>query len=131
MYIIAGTSTHQPHAVEVQHPRTVEAVSTVGTPSDFRLSDPHFFILYRTLRTSGALALWKDIGLFLKLDRVKLNLIETEEHKAPACLEKVLSLWFTKINPPPTKSAIINVLTDLELTKEAEELQQELVPECC
>ena len=120
-YIVAGTPIPQPHAVE----GTAEVVSR---PGDILTKRPHFYTLYRTLHTSAAHR-WRVIGLFLKLDQGKLDVIELETHKASICLEKVLSLWFTGIDPPPTKSAIINVLKELELNEEAEKLQLELVLE--
>ena len=129
MYVVAGNSLPRPHAVEVQHPRAVEAANT---PGDFRLTKrPHFYTLYRTLHTSAAHQ-WRVIGLFLELDQALLDRLESEGHNASTCLEKVLSSWFTGIDPPPTKSAIIRVLRKLKLTEEAETLQQELgpVPEC-
>ena len=126
MVYIAGAWIPRPRAIGVQHPEG--ALEAVDKLCDFQLTRrPHFYTLYRTLRTSGA-PLWRDIGLFLELDQAVLDTLETEGHKAPTCLEKLLSLWFKEDDPPPTKSAIIKVLKDLKLTAEAEKLRGELVP---
>ena len=88
---------------------------------------PHFPILYRTLVKSTAQKEWQDIGIFLGLELYQLQVIESEQKDLKSCLKAMLSLWLNGVDPLPTKAKIIEVLKDLDLNKEAEKLQEELV----
>ena len=84
----------------------------------------HFTMLYKTLHNSASN--WRDIGLFLELPRNQLDVIESDTEKVHSRLERMLSLWLRRVDPLPTKGKIIEVLTKLNLSKEAEELEKEL-----
>ena len=54
---------------------------------------------------------WENIGIFLEVDPHRLESIKTtEHHDTQNCLREMLKIWLKKINPPPSWSAIINVL---------------------
>lgn len=67
------------------------------------------------------------IGIFLGLAPSKLDVIKTEQSNTmKPCLKEMLKWWITRDDPPPTKSAIIEVLKRLNLNKAACTLDQEL-----
>ena len=84
----------------------------------------HLAILYQALYNRAPK--WRDIGLFLKLDPDKLNVIKSNETDVHSRLEGMLSLWLNQVDPSPTKPKIVAVLRKLELNAEAEELDNEL-----
>ena len=84
----------------------------------------HFHILYHALYNSADK--WRDIGLFLKLDPGKLNVIEADKTGVHARLEEMLSLWLNQADPSPTKSEIVQVLK-LHLNEQAKTLQKVLL----
>ena len=93
--------------------------------SDFNLKQrTHLNILYRELHSVASR--WKEIGLFLGLDRNELNVVKADGDGVYSYLEGMLSLWLKQTDPSPTKSKIISVLKALKLNDEAESLEKKL-----
>ena len=54
---------------------------------------------------------WLEIGMELKLDMPAIRCIQLENYdNSSTCLKKILRLWLTRVNPPPTPEALSNAL---------------------
>ena len=95
-----------------------------GTTSEAPLTTKNFNTLYQTLYSAAPK--WKDIGIFLGLDQSELELIKTDENDSHSRLEKMLTLWLTQIDPPPTKSKMVEVLKKLNFTQESAKLDKQM-----
>lgn len=90
-----------------------------------RLKEDHLPTIYQTLYNCVK---WRNIGIFLHLDRNKLDVIAKEKDDVHSCVEGMLSLWLKRIDPVPTKTDLLRVLRypQLGLTDEAKTLEDTL-----
>ena len=87
----------------------------------------HFNTLYTTLYKSLA-SNWVDFGIHLDINPLTIDRFKKENDKdVRACFREVLIEWLKQIKPPPTKSKILQVLTDLGFSEEAQQLESNLV----
>ena len=83
----------------------------------------NFNLLYKTLYSAAVK--WEDIGLFLELDANDLDIIDSDKNDSHAKLKEMLKLWLKQVEPPPTKSKMVEVLKDLKFTQEAKKLEEQ------
>ena len=60
---------------------------------------------------------WKNIGVLLELENANLSRIESECRGVPDnCLREMLSMWLRQVDPPPTKSALVDAVETYDPT---------------
>ena len=93
-----------PTAMEVQQP---------ATPTECLQTRPRLLVLCKELQAISEQ--WRDIGLYLDLEEGELRKVESTYGSTPfKCMKEMLTMWLARKQPPPTWSAIIDVLDFLE-----------------
>ena len=60
---------------------------------------------------------WKIIGILLELENANLSRIESEYRGVPDdCLREMLSMWLRQVDPPPTRSALVDAVETYDPT---------------
>ncbi len=95
------------------------------SPGEILHEDTHFGTLNDTLCKTVA-SKWDDFGSHLGIDQYYLDDIKRENDKVHACFREVLKKWLRQINPPPTKSKILQVLRHLDCNEQANNLEKRL-----
>lgn len=86
-------------------------------------SDISFNLLIREL-SSRVSDDWEDIGLLLELQQGALDEIRRNSSgRAKKCFREMIKLWLRQCDPPPTWSAIIDAIDELDYESFAQELQ--------
>ncbi len=84
---------------------------------------PHFNILYTTLCKSVA-PQWGHFGGYLGVEPFIIDRIKENDKDVYACFRELIKEWLRQINPPATKSKIIQVLRELKFNAEADKLEE-------
>ena len=90
---------------------------------DNRLKESDFNVLNGTLCNAVA-AQWDDFGSYLGVDQSYMDNVKRENDKVYACFREVIKRWLRQIDPPPTKSKILQVLKLLQFNQEADQLEK-------
>ena len=70
---------------------------------------PRLKDLLRELRVAASV--WEDIGILLGIDDGQLKQIESDNASdIKACLREMLRVWLSRVDPPPSWSAIVEAL---------------------
>ena len=86
--------------------RAASALSAANTMSD---NPPTLPTMLRILLPVSSQ--WMNIGTMLNLNHGRLTAIETRYRGVPDnCLREMLNEWLQQVNPPPTKSALVNAV---------------------
>ena len=105
-------------------PLSSPTTSVTSTASEELTEKLHFNTLYTTLCNSVA-SKWEHVGSFLEVKPNAIERIEREKNgDVNACFREMIKEWLKQINPPPTKSKILQVLRDLEFNEEANRLEE-------
>ena len=57
---------------------------------------------------------WEDIGVLIRISDGQLKQIRTDNaSNSRSCLREMLRTWLSRVDPPPSWSAIIEALEDL------------------
>lgn len=70
---------------------------------------------------------WKSLGTQLKIGRALLRTLAGEESRVQNCFECILEEWLCGVDPPHTKSVLVEVLTTQALGEKrlANEIKQD------
>lgn len=94
-----------------KHPKAARKEMTIG-------------LLLKEL-SSEVSADWEDIGLYLELKPHILHRIKGDNQQScKKCFREMIKAWFQQVDPPPSWSAIIEAIENLEYESLAHELRK-------
>ena len=71
---------------------------------------------------------WEDIGLLLELQQGALDEIRNNSSgRAKKCFREMIKLWLRQRDPPPSWSAIIDAIKELDYESFAQELKHKFL----
>ena len=70
---------------------------------------------------------WEDIGLFLGLQQGALDEIRGKFSTLKKCFREMIKLWLRQPDPPPSWSAIIDAIEELDYESLAQELKDKFL----
>ena len=90
-------------------------------------SEISFNLLIREL-SSQVSTDWEDIGLFLELQQGALDEISSKSSShTKKCFREMIKLWLRQDDPPPSWSAIIDAIEELDYESLAQELKDKFL----
>ena len=108
----------------------IESVVSTGAKHPKAAHEEMTFSLLLSL-SSKVSPRWEDIGLYLGIDPDRLEIIKRDNREyCQDCYREMIKVWYTRVNPRPEWSAIIDAIEHTGYGALAEELRQEHIGAC-